>query len=181
MEASRFGESVVYAKQHALSGIPAKFELRYARLSLGGSGMAALSGLASVFSFLFGGLGLAMVIGAVYLVLRRERFIAAATRTMAKVVAYETRDSTDADDGTTTTFHHPVLEFIDMQSRPHRLTSTLGTTSQSYPIGATVKFLYDPANPDKGEIDSISRLWGFYIGLACVGLFFMFIATKLHR
>src|SRR3954462_14553095 len=97
-----------------------------------------------LFNFVFGGLGAAIILAGVWLLIRRRRFIATANRTDAKVVAYDKRQNLSNDEGPNTTlyYYHPIVEFSDDHGTLRRVKSRTGTPTQGYPIGAAVKVLY---------------------------------------
>lgn len=52
----------------------------------------------------------------------------------------------------------PVLEFRDASGEIHRF-QALGSTQQTFQVGARVPVLYDPIRPERASINSFDSLW----------------------
>lgn len=90
------------------------------------------------------------------------------------VVGHETEDlSTRTTGPHTQGLQAPVIAFKTMDGRSVQFTSSEFVARSRYPLGRAVRVLYDPAKPERAEIDSRETLWlagsAWVIGgLACV-------------
>lgn len=80
-------------------------------------------------------------------------------------------------DGTTISgAYYPVVEFSTGEGQTVRFTDGIGSLPPDYEVGATVRVLYDPAEPQAARLWSWKRLWFaptlfLAIGLLPVGVF----------
>ena len=107
-------------------------------------------------------------------------------RTQGHVVEVERRESTD-DDGRTSVFYYPVVEFWSAGEKRHRFTSIDGSRRvANYEVGETVSVFYDPGNPayyarlaDYYDAEPswvgplVPGLFGFLFLAGGIGVFFM--------
>ena len=67
----------------------------------------------------------------------------------------------------------PVVAFKTADGRTVEFTSAEYVSRTEYPLGRTVRVLYDPARPERAEIDALETLWlagAIWMagGLACI-------------
>ncbi|MCX6078546.1 MAG: DUF3592 domain-containing protein [Chloroflexi bacterium] len=120
-----------------------------------------------------------MLVGAVFAFIRqRQKFI---ERIFVKgvVVSLERRSSTSSDHSSGFMFY-PVIEFRTASGENVQFESDFGSMPASFSVGQSVKVAYDPANPDKAEIDSavsrylVTTILGFMgLVILCIGAVFL--------
>lgn len=95
-----------------------------------------------------------------------------ARHTTATIKGYERRECEEYVDGhqRTVMASFPIFTFIDDAHREHTVTSSAGG-NPSFPVGATVPSLYDPANPSQATIDTFWFTIGVPLFLTGVSLF----------
>ena len=80
----------------------------------------------------------------------------------------------------------PVVEFTTAEGQAVRFESANGTMPASHQLGQPIAVRYDPADPQRAEVDSTSARWlvpGIIIGIGAVfllmGVFFVAIGLLL--
>ena len=120
--------------------------------------------------WILGPLGLAILAGALYLLVTTGVFVASAARARGKVTdLVESR----SNDGSGT--WHPVVSF-DVRGESFTFQSKFGSRPAPYDIGDAVDVLYDPDDPRNARIDSFRGLWLGAVIAGALGLFFTLIA-----
>lgn len=120
--------------------------------------------------WILGPLGLLILVGAVYLLVRTSAFVATAARARGKVVDLaESRNSNGS--GT----WHPVVSF-DAGGGSYTFKSKFGSRPAPYDIGDVVDVLYDPKNPADARIAGFRGLWLGPMLAGLLGVFFFGIA-----
>jgi hypothetical protein len=120
--------------------------------------------------WILGPLGLIILAGAIYLLVRSSAFVATAAHAGGKVV--DLADSR-SNDGSTT--FRPVVSF-EVGGESYTFKSKNGSRPARYDIGDAVDVLYDPKNPQDARIDRFADLWLGAIIAGALGLFFGGIA-----
>jgi hypothetical protein len=110
--------------------------------------------------WIFGSIGLAMLIIAAILVGNSQSFSEKATRAAGVVVEL---DPSYSSDGTT---YAPIVRFLTTEEQEVVFRSSVSSSPPSYEVGEQVEVLYDPANPDDAVIDSV---WQVYLAPMIVG------------
>jgi len=86
------------------------------------------------------------------------------------------------EDGVTSGFYLPEVEFLLADGRKIRFTDKAGSLPPDYEKGAKVDVLYDPKNPETARINSWKRVWLAPSIFMTVGLLPLIIAAViLHR
>jgi hypothetical protein len=80
----------------------------------------------------------------------------------------------------------PVVEFTAATGQPVRFESQFGTMPASHRVGQSIAVRYDPANPQKAEVDSATANWfvpgctiAMGLGFLVMGLVFVVIGILL--
>jgi hypothetical protein len=125
---------------------------------------------------IFAVVGLGLVVGSVYLGVKRMDFIQNASVAYGSVVGFNSKTST-SDNGTTTTYY-PIVEYTPpSQEREIRFEHDIGSSHPGYSRGDEVKVLYAANDPgdaiiDEGWMNYFGPLIMFAIGsiFALVGI-----------
>jgi hypothetical protein len=130
---------------------------------------------------LFGGIGLALLVGGSAWTWERYALSARAERAEGQVVSIHESESI-ADDiderrglRRRIVSYIPVVEFTTVANRVVRFRSGTGSNTPDYEVGATVDVLYDPARPDAAEIADFAQFWLGPIAVTGAGLFALII------
>jgi hypothetical protein len=124
---------------------------------------------------LFVGIGACAVLVGLGWLGASARLLARSKTTLGVVVGQQQEDSstrdTDRLDGHP--LFAPVVAFKTADDRTVQFTSIEYVSRSEYPLGRTVRVLYDPARPERAEIDSPETLWlggAMWLigGLACI-------------
>lgn len=127
---------------------------------------------------IFGGLGVFFLIGGIGLLIWTASFVARAEPAIATVISREVIAS--GSGSTNTPRFDLVVGFIDQNSAPQQARTSVTTSSDYAPIGATFEILYDPQNPDTIRIDDWMNTWGFIILILAGGLGFLGLAVWMR-
>jgi hypothetical protein len=119
-------------------------------------------------TYLFAGIGLAMLVGAAVLVLNTRKFIATAARGPGKVV--ELREVRDTDDGSIT--YKPVVTFTSPGGTSVTFESSFSSRPPAYSVGETVDVLFAPDDPSDARINGFGSLWFGPLILSILGAVF---------
>lgn len=120
-------------------------------------------------------IGLGVLIGGIVTTVRQSRRSAGRAATTGKVVGLVKRVFTPGSAG----LYCPVVEFITQSGETVRFESDFGTMPASHSVGQSIPIRYDPADPQKAEIDSATSHWlvpGCMIGM---GLGFLGLGSVL--
>lgn len=126
-------------------------------------------------SWLFAGLGAALLVGALALALNTRKFIASADRAQGTVV--EMIPVRDKDDGSMT--YKPVVEYTSKRGQKITFTSSFSSNPPSYSVGETVDVLYAPDEPLDARIDGFGSLWLGPLILSFIGAIFATIGLAI--
>lgn len=122
----------------------------------------------AIIKYTFGLIGLALLIGAVYLHLDTREFLSSATKTQGSVIDFATHRS----DGTT--MYAPVVSYQARDGKTYEYISNTSSSSRSYDIGEQVGIFYLQDNPQDAKIDSFFQLYfGELILFILGGIFFL--------
>jgi hypothetical protein len=116
---------------------------------------------------------LGLLVGGIVTYVRQRRKYAGRVATTGTIVDLVHRITTSGRSGV----NCPVVEFQTPSGATVRFESVYSTQPASHKVGQTVKVLYDTANPQQAEIDSVfSRMLVPGI-LSCIGLIFLCLAV----
>lgn len=107
--------------------------------------------------------GLLCLACAAYLLARRLNVWLFGTKTRGVIVAHQVRQSEES------TFHLPVVSFVDDAGHERRFTSVAGTTAKSPGVGDLVTVRYLPSNPGHAYIGTFLHMWAAPLALALLG------------
>ena len=112
----------------------------------------------------FAFLAIVLIVGAVWLFLRRWAVAMNGTTASGEVVAFESREDDES------VHYLPVVTFTDDQGKSHRFTSMAGGTERRPPIGSSVTVRYLPTNPEQAFIASFLHMWAAPLGMLALGV-----------
>jgi hypothetical protein len=108
---------------------------------------------------LIGGLffliGVAVLISGVVAAVKQSRKLASGVAASGTVVDLVKRVFNPGSAGV----YCPVVDFTAASGQPIRFESQFGTMPASHHIGQSIAVRYDPANPQKAEVDSATANW----------------------
>lgn len=125
----------------------------------------------------FGLIGLGVLAGGVYAQRSAAAFDAAAVRTTAVVVDFETRRSSGSK--STTTTYAPMFEFSDREGTKRRVASATSSSGQEHRIGQRVEVLYLPSAPEQARLDTWAERWLAVTILGSIGGVFSLVGLGL--
>jgi hypothetical protein len=70
-------------------------------------------------------------------------------------------------------YFHPQTEFTARNGRSMVFTASAGSRRRAYRVGAEVRVLVDPANPERADLQSFTTLWLLPLLLTVFALAFM--------
>ena len=114
--------------------------------------------------FYFALVGIACLIAAAFLFVRRFGVALGGTRATGVVVDFVPSE----DDGTVT--YSPKVEFHDDQGRKHTFSSGAGGTQKKPPIGSEVMVRYASEAPDRAYIVSFLHMWAAPVAYLVLGV-----------
>ena len=127
---------------------------------------------------LFALIGVAVLIGGVVTAVRQSRQTAGHVAATGTVVDLVKRIINPGSGGV----YCPVVEFTTGTGQAVRFESDFGTMPATHRVGQTIAIKYDPADPQKAEVDSATSRWfvpgcmaGMGLGFLLMGLIFMVI------
>jgi hypothetical protein len=122
----------------------------------------AMGKLAWVFGGVFGGVGLALLTGAVLAAWSTIAFRQEAIAVSGKVVDFERSGSS----------YRPVVDFADAEGVEHRVVGSVASNPPAYDRGETVTVRYRPSQVDDARIDGFMQSWFLPTLLGGMGLVF---------
>ena len=99
-----------------------------------------------------------------------RRFLAKAA--VATGVVVDIARVVDQDDEVA---YYPVVEFTTAREQVVRFEADEATPDPDRQLGASVRILYDPANPQDARLDTFMSRWGLSIVMGTLGLGFVLI------
>jgi len=127
------------------------------------------------FKYLFGGIGLALLVGAIAWWFNTRNFIARAAKASGTVV--ELVEVRDSDGGSST--YKPVVNFTATNGTTISFASSYSSRPPAYSVGETVEVLYAPDDPNDARIDGFGSLWLGPVILGGIGMVFSAIGGGL--
>jgi len=121
---------------------------------------------------LFGLIGLAVLVAGVVAAVKQSRKSASGKKATGTVVNLVTRVFNAGSAGV----YCPVVDFTSATGHPVRFESQFGTMPASHHVGQTVAVRYDPADPQKAEVDSATANWFVPGCTIAMGLGFLLMA-----
>ena len=127
---------------------------------------------------LFGLIGLAVLISGIVAAFKQSRKSASGVKATGTVVNLVSRVFNPGSAGV----YCPVVDFTSATGQPVRFESQFGTMPASHRVGQTIAVRYDPADPQKAEVDSVTANWfvpgctiAMGLGFVVMGLVFLVI------
>ncbi len=133
---------------------------------------------------MFGGLGLAAVIGGISWGLKRQSLVQQGVEARGSVVAQEESSGSTVSSSRTGSYrnvkksYNPVVEFVTKEGKTVRfIGSTGGVGEPIIETGTEVKVIYDPAAPESAQIKSFSQFWLGPLVVAVAGIISLFLGV----
>lgn len=127
---------------------------------------------------LFGLIGLAVLISGIVAAVKQSRKSARGVKATGTVVNLVSRVFNPGSAGV----YCPVVDFTSATGQPVRFESQFGTMPASHRVGQTIAVRYDPADPQKADVDSVTANWfvpgctiAMGLGFVVMGLVFLVI------
>jgi len=124
-----------------------------------------------VLKHLFLAVGIALLIGAIFVYKSSSDFLLSAVATRGTIIGLVPRKHDDS------VSYHPVVSFITEGGRSVEFTSHQEGNASGYPIGSSVGVLYSPPQADKAKIKGFFAIWGPTLLLAVLGAVFVSVGT----
>jgi hypothetical protein len=118
---------------------------------------------------LFVVIGIAVLISGVVAVVKQSRKAARGVAATGTVVDLVKRVFSAGSSGV----YCPVVDFITANGQPVRFESQFGTMPASHRVGQPIAVRYDPADPQKAEVDSATANWFVPGCTVAMGLLFL--------
>lgn len=130
---------------------------------------------------IFGGLGLAALIGGLLWGAQRYALFSAGLQAKGRVVenykSVYTGSDTRTDD--TSISYYPVVEFQDAQGQTIRFRGSTGSGAPEYEVGTPVEVLYDRENPYNAQLAAFSHLWLGPVVVSVAGFIFLVMGVAV--
>lgn len=118
-------------------------------------------------------IGIAILIGGVVAAVKQARKSRRGVATTGKVVDLVSRVFNPGSAGV----YCPVVDFTTASGQPVRFESQFGTMPASHRVGQSIAVRYDPANPQKAEVDSATANW--FVPGCTIGMGLLFFVMGL--
>jgi hypothetical protein len=118
-------------------------------------------------------IGIAVVISGIFAMLKVRRQLAGSAKATGKVVGF------GRIQGKSGYLYCPQVEFQIPNGQTIKFQSETGSQPPAYNVGQQVEIVYQTANPNKAEIDSMMALWFAPGCMSLMGLLFMFVGFVL--
>ena len=109
-----------------------------------------------------------------------KNFVSGAVPITGVVVDFSLSHSSDNID------YYPVIEFLDQNNHPHKITGSVGSNPPAYKRNDKVNLLYLPETPEKAKVEGFFHLWlgsliTFILGIVFsgIGLLLFSFSSKL--
>ncbi|MCU0355878.1 MAG: DUF3592 domain-containing protein [Cytophagales bacterium] len=126
------------------------------------------------FIFIFGGIGIALLIGAAFAYNYSKKFIATAQK--AQAVVTDLRYNRSSKGGGT---YYPTVQFTANDGKTYTAYSNSGSNPSAYEVGENVEIYYNPDNPMDILLPDFFSLWGVPLILGGIGLVFTLIGGAI--
>ena len=123
----------------------------------------------SAIKYIFGLIGLGMLVGAFFLFTNTQNFLKTATTSNGTVIDLQQSRSSDS------ITYAPVVEFQTKDGSRIEFISSTSSNPPSYSRGETVEVLYNESSPEKARINGFFSLWGGALIVGLIGLVFFLI------
>jgi hypothetical protein len=120
---------------------------------------------------LFALIGAAVLIGGIVAAARQTRKSARGVEATGTVVDLVTKVFNPGSPGV----YCPIVQFTTASGQPIRFESQFGTMPASHRAGQSIAVRYDPADPQKAEVDSATANWFVPGCTIAMGLAFLFL------
>ena len=118
-------------------------------------------------------IGFAVVISGIFAMLKVRRQLAGSAKATGKVVGF------GRIQGQRGYLYCPQVEFQIPNSQTIKFQSEVGSQPPAYNVGQQVQVVYQIANPNKAEIDSVMALWFAPGCMSLMGLGFLLMGIVL--
>ena len=125
----------------------------------------------SVIKYLFSVVGIALLVGAIFVYKNTTEFMLSAVSTQGTIIGLVQSKNSD------TVSYHPVVKFKAEDGQLVEFVSSAGGNASSYPVGKAVEVLYQPHDVNEARIKSFFALWGAALLIAVLGAVFFSIGA----
>ncbi|NTW69756.1 MAG: DUF3592 domain-containing protein [Chlorobiaceae bacterium] len=129
----------------------------------------------TIIKYLFTVLGIAMLLGTLYINESTRSFMSQAIKTEGTVVRLAESWSGGSTVSHNSSIYRPVVRFRDRNGLQHEFISSSGSNPPSYLEGEKVELLYLPDKPENAQINEFVSLWAGSIILGGLGTLFLFV------
>lgn len=128
----------------------------------------------SIIKYAFTSIGLAMLLGSLYIYQNTQSFLATAHSTDGTVVNLVSSRSNNNSIG-----YAPVVSFYTPSGKEVVFTSSSSSNPASYRVNESVEVLYQPDNPSNAIIKGFFDLWGACLIVGILGGFFFAVGLGI--
>ena len=132
---------------------------------------------ARIIKFVFGLVGVLMLIGAVLLYQNTTKFIASASRAQGEVIDLLRVESSRRNSSDT---WRPMVHFKLPSGEIVEFTPSSSSSPPAYDKGEVVGVFFDPADPKDARLDGFFDLWGGTAIVGGLGAVFLAFAIGMH-
>lgn len=118
-------------------------------------------------------IGIVVVVTGIFAIIKIRRQLAGSSKAIGKVIAF------GRISGQRGYLYCPQVEFVIPNGQTINFQSEVGSQPPAYNVGQTVQVVYQMANPNKAEIDSVMELWFTPGCMSLMGLLFLFVGFML--
>ena len=127
-------------------------------------------------------LGPALLAGGMWLIIRNVTVVLrepVANGVITNITSFEDTTANDNGSGSRTRFA-PIIEY-QVAGTAYHIQGASASTYTSITVGQAVPVRYDPAHPERGQVDSFQSIWLGPLGLTILGLPFSFVSLAIAR
>ncbi len=128
-----------------------------------------------LFPFIFGGIGIGLLIGAFVAYNYSRKFIAKAETAQGTITKLNYHKSSRKSGGV----YYPTVQFTTQAGKTYSVASNSGSNPAAYNIGESVKVYYNPEDPKDILLPDFFSVWGISLILGFIGLIFSVISGSL--
>lgn len=121
----------------------------------------------SILKYLFAVVGLALLIGGLFVYKNSSEFLLSAVSTQGTVVGLVQNRNSDS------VSYYPVVKFIAGDGQAIEFTSSAGGNASAHPVGSRVEVVYSPRDVTEVKIKSFFALWGGALVMVLLGVAFV--------
>lgn len=128
-----------------------------------------------LFIYIFGGIGVALLVGAGIAYNHSRNFMAKAETVQGTITELNYHKSSKKSGGV----YYPTVQFTARDGQPYTVASNSGSNPAAYEIGESVQIYYNPEDPTDILLPDFFSLWGVSLILGGIGLVFTLIGGSV--